>query len=412
MPSNAERIQPARTTIDGVAVAEIVVPGSGQECAEYLSEAAATNKKVAPVGGGTSLSLGNPPEHLDTILSTELLTGVLDYEPTDLVLSVGAGARFGNVQAILAEHGQRLPLDPPGGQEATIGGLIATGSWGPLRHSAGTLRDLLIGIAVAHPDGTVSHAGGMVVKNVSGYDLPRVYHGSLGTLGIVVSANFKVLPRPRAEATLVSTFANPASAFSAAKSLRESHEPIAALESFFENSEWKLGVRIEGRDQTVQSVSDRIATVIGENPVRLDGPESAAWWSDYIARQRLSVDSSQALVRCAVRPRDTAILASGLIPALAEIDVTVPFLAASPGMGCVTLSLDFGANGSPDRLAEAQMVLLALADTATILAAPPAWKSGLDVWGRHPDGFDYMRSLRQEFDPHRTINPGRFAGFL
>jgi len=126
----------------------------------------------------------------------------------------------------------------------------------------------------------------------------------------------------------------------------------------------------------------------------------------------MALDSSRTLVRCAVRPRDTAPLATGLIPALAKIEVSVPYLAATPGLGSVTLRLDFGANGSPDRLAEAQTVLLALADTATILAAPSAWKRGLDVWGRHPDGFDYMRSLRQEFDPQRTINPGRFAGFL
>jgi glycolate oxidase FAD binding subunit len=412
MPFSTGRTERALFDIDGVAAAEIVVPGNAQECADLLAEASAINKKVAPVGGGTKLSLGNPPEQLDSILSTELLTGVLDYEPTDLVLSVGAGARFGDVQAILAEHGQRLPLDPAGGDEATIGGVIATGAWGPLRHSSGTLRDLLIGIAVAHPDGTVSHAGGMVVKNVSGYDLPRVYHGSLGTLGVVVSANFKVLPRPRAETTLVANFAGPTDAFSVAKSLRESHEPVAALELFLDRGDWKLGVRTEGRDQTVQTVADRITSVIGGDVLHLDGPSSAAWWSDYVARQATSEHSDETLVRCAVRPRNTATLAAGLIPALAEIGVAVPYMAASPGLGSITLRLDFGSTGSPDRLAEAQAVILVLADTATILTAPSAWKRGLDVWGRHPDGFDYMRSLRQEFDPNRTINPGRFAGFL
>jgi glycolate oxidase FAD binding subunit len=208
------------------------------------------------------------------------------------------------------------------------------------------------------------------------------------------------------------TFSQPTEAFSAAKSLRESHEPIAALESVYERGDWKLAVRIEGRDKTVQSVSDRIATLIGGNALRLNGAESATWWSEYVARQELSVDSAQTLVRCAVRPRDTATLAAGLIPALAGIAVSVPYLAGSPGLGSITLSLDLGDTGSPERLAKVQTVLLALADTATILTAPSTWKSGLDVWGRHPDGFDYMQSLRREFDPQRTINPGRFAGFL
>ena len=189
-------------TIDGLSAAE-TRSGTAEEAAELLAGAAKRGQAVAPVGSGTALSLGNPPERLDLILSTERLRGIIDYEPTDLVLSVGAGAKLGDVQAVLGEHGQRLPIDPPGGGEATIGGLVATGRWGPLRHNAGTLRDLLIGISVAHPSGTVTRAGGMVVKNVSGYDLPRLYHGSLGTLGVIVSANFKVLPRPRAEATLV-----------------------------------------------------------------------------------------------------------------------------------------------------------------------------------------------------------------
>lgn len=412
MPSNARRTLSAPPAIDGVVAEEILVPGSGQECADLLAEAAAADRKVAPVGGGTTLSLGNPPEQLDAVLSTELLTGVLDYEPTDLVLSVGAGARFGDVLAILAEHGQRLPLDPPGGESATIGGLIATGAWGPLRYSAGTLRDLLIGIAVAHPDGTVSRAGGMVVKNVSGYDLPRVYHGSLGTLGVIVSANFKVLPRPRAETTLVASYATAAEAFAAARSLRESHEPVAALESYLESGNWKLATRIEGRDQTVRSVADRLSGVVGSDVLRFDTADSATWWSEYVARQHISDVSGQTLVRCAVRPRDTATLTAGLIPALAEIEIEVPYLAASPGLGTVTLRLDFKDGGSEDRLAEAQLILLSLADTVTILTAPSAWKRGLDVWGRLPDGFDYMRSLRQEFDPRRTINPGRFAGYL
>src|SRR5215210_7505823 len=126
-----------------------------------------------------------------------------------------------------------MPLDPHGGTDATIGGLIATGRWGPLRYSAGTLRDLLIGISVAHPSGTVSKAGGMVVKNVSGYDMPRLYLGSLGTLGVIVSANFKVLPRPRSEATVITAYDEPAKAFSAAQGLRHGQDPIAALEVAF-----------------------------------------------------------------------------------------------------------------------------------------------------------------------------------
>src|SRR5918995_7866 len=112
-------------SIDGIAASHVVAPGDAQEVAEALAAIAALGHAVAPVGGGTSLNMGNPPERVDCILSTEHLAGTIDYEPTDLVLSVGAGTRFGDVQAVLAEHGQRLPLDPPGGADATIGGLVA-----------------------------------------------------------------------------------------------------------------------------------------------------------------------------------------------------------------------------------------------------------------------------------------------
>jgi glycolate oxidase FAD binding subunit len=399
-------------SIDGIVASDVVAPGNAQDAAEALAAIAALDSAVAPLGGGTALNMGNLPERVDCILSTEHLAGIIDYEPTDLVLSVGAGARFGDVQAVLAEHGQRLPLDPPGGADATIGGLIATGRWGPLRYSAGTLRDLLIGISVAHPSGTVSKAGGMVVKNVSGYDMPRLYLGSLGTLGVVVSANFKVLPRPRAEATAIIVYDEPEKAFSAVSELRNGREPIAALEVAFLEGAWRLAARIEGRNQTVDAVAGRIGANASGDVTRVEGPESASWWASYVARQHVAQDENAVLVRCAVRPKETVVLATRMAAALNEIGIATPYLAASPGLGAVVARLDFGREGSSSLLAEVQGVLLGLADTATILAAPPSWKDGIDVWGRLPEGFDVMRSLREQFDPKRTINPGRFAGFL
>ena len=400
-------------SIDGVTASDVAIPGDAQATAEVLADAELRGHAVAPVGGGTALGMGNPPERVDLVLSTERLGGIIDYEPTDLVLSVGAGARFGDVQAVLGEHGQRLPLDPPGGADATIGGLIATGRWGPLRYSAGTLRDLLIGISVAHPSGTVSRAGGMVVKNVSGYDMPRLYLGSLGTLGVIVSANFKVLPRPRAEATIVAGFAAPEEAFAASDRLRQSLEPVAALEVARRDGRWVMAARIEGRQATVDAVASRLAAgMASEDVVRLDKEPGAEWWHTYVAQHDPSPGDDVVLVRCGVRPKETSVLASGIAAALLDLEVEVPYLAASPGLGSVVARLEFGGHGSPERLADVQSVLLGLAETVTILSAPAAWKQGLDVWGRLPEGFEVMRALRQQFDPRRTINPGRFAGFL
>lgn len=412
MPSDPIRPLNGLVSIESHFVSEVFTPRSALEAADMLASANARGQAVAPFGGGTALGLGNVPERIDVALSTHGLAGIIDYEPTDLVLSVGAGARLGDVQAVLGEHGQRLPIDPPGGADATIGGLIATARWGPLRYSAGTLRDLLIGISVAHPSGTVSKAGGMVVKNVSGYDMPRLYLGSLGTLGVIVSANFKVLPKPRAEATILTTFPSATEAFACAMRLHTGQEPLAALEVARLGDVWTTATRIEGREPTVDAIAKRVATVVAGDVTRLDASESETWWAGYVALQQPGDGGDAVVIRCGVRPRETATLSEGLTAAMASIGVTVSHLAASPGFGIVVARLHLGAAGSAERIGEVQAILLGLADTATILAAPPDWKRGIDVWGRLPEGFEVMQSLRAEFDPERTVNPGRFAGFL
>jgi glycolate oxidase FAD binding subunit len=398
------------TAVDGVMVRESVTPQSAEEVASVLADASQLGHAVIPVGGGTSLSLGNPPQAADLALSTRALSQVIDYEPTDLVLSVGAGARFRDVQAVLGEHGQRLPLDPSGDEEATIGGLIATARWGPLRHSAGTLRDLLIGIAVAHPSGTVTKAGGMVVKNVSGYDMPRLYHGSLGTLGVITSANFKVLPRPRAEATVTAPHVTAADAFAAGARVRDTGDPTAALEIGFDGAQWLLATRFEGRERTVKAISGRIAPLAGDASV-LEQDESAAWWKRYVAALDPAASPDEVTIRLGIRPRGTPALVEGLVPVLEALGAKVTALSATPGVGSVLVRLQL-ADGSAERLAEAQRIALDLAESATILSAPPEWKQGLDIWGAPPAGLEVMTEIREQFDPRRTLNPGRFAGFL
>lgn len=396
--------------IDGVPVGESVVPQSAEEIAAILADASQLGRSVIPVGGGTSLGLGNPPRAADIALSTRALSSVIDYEPTDLVLSVGAGARFSDVQAVLGEHGQRLPLDPAGGDDATIGGLIATARWGPLRHSAGTLRDLLIGISVAHPSGTVTKAGGMVVKNVTGYDMPRLYHGSLGTLGVITSANFKVLPRPRAEATLVAERASLLEAFDSAVRVREGGDPTAALDVGFDGQRWLLATRVEGREQTVRAITGRISGLIGASTM-LEQNESADWWKRYVASLDPTSTPKEVSIRLGIRPRATRALVEGLLPVLDALEVQLTALSATPAVGSVLVRLNL-ANGSAARLADVQRIALDLAESATILAAPPEWKQGIDVWGTQPAGLEVMAEIREQFDPKRTLNPGRFAGFL
>ena len=149
--------------IDGVAPHSRVSPSSPEELAETLHISDEKGEKVVPVGGGTQLDFGMPPQHIDLILETIGLNKVIEYEPADLTITVEAGIRFADLQKLLGEQGQFLALDPPAQSGATIGGLIATNASGPLRFSSGTARDLVLGIRIANPDGTLTRAGGRVV---------------------------------------------------------------------------------------------------------------------------------------------------------------------------------------------------------------------------------------------------------
>lgn len=378
-----------------------------------LDEARRAGQRVAPVGGATALALGNVPERIDVALSTRALAGILAYEPTDLTLSVLAGTPLSEVQAILAERGQTLPVEVPHASAATIGGVISTNIFGPRRAGSPTFRDLLIGISAAHPDGTVTKAGGMVVKNVSGFDLMRVYLGSLGTLGVVVSANFKVLPLARSEATIVGSFAHPHDALTAAKRVQQSRVRPVSLESFRDGTEWRLALRIEGRESTVRLLAEEAQALMQTNEAIIHGADSTDWWTRYADAQAISCGESDALMRASVRPRRIDEAVSEILHILQGSRFALPCFAVTPGSGQITFKIEPSTVPESDicrEFAALQVRVLRSVDNLTVLAAPPAWKRPIDVWGREPATIEVMRAIKREFDPERVLNPGRFAG--
>src|SRR5262245_36572368 len=181
----------AAYAVQGVVPGCVGAPGSIEELAGVLRAAEQLRAVVVPWGGGTQQQIGSPPGHVDLVVQTERLNHVLIHEPFDLTISVETGMTLGALRDHLARHGQMLPVDPPLPARATIGGLIATAADGPRRLGYGTLRDLLIGISVVEVGGRLTRAGGMVVKNVSGFDMMKLYLGSFGTRAVIVSANFK-----------------------------------------------------------------------------------------------------------------------------------------------------------------------------------------------------------------------------
>src|SRR4051812_7525379 len=176
------------------------------EVSQVVREANESNQVVIPRGGGTRMGLGFPPTAADVLLHTTNLDRVVDYEPADLTLTIEAGATLEEVQELLRPEGQFLALDPPLASQSTLGGIIASNASGPLRLAYGSARDLVIGTRVVNADGVATKAGGRVVKNVAGYDLNKLYIGSLGTVGIVVELSFKLWPLPPGQGTVFGSF--------------------------------------------------------------------------------------------------------------------------------------------------------------------------------------------------------------
>src|SRR3989441_5265919 len=193
-----EHVRPASPAdaVSGVRPKLVVDPGTEKELAEVLRLSNEAGLAVIPRGGGTKLRWGNPPSRADLILSTARLDEIIEHAWADLTVTVQAGCTIQRLQETLAQHGQRLALDPLWPEKTTVGGVLSTNDSGGLRLRFGALRDLIIGVTIALPDGTVASSGGKVVKNVAGYDLPKLVTGALGTLGVVTRAVFRLHPLP------------------------------------------------------------------------------------------------------------------------------------------------------------------------------------------------------------------------
>src|SRR5881397_2032992 len=228
----------AATAADAVAGVQpklVIEPGAERELAEILRLSNEAGLAVIPRGNGTKLGWGNPPTRADLILSTTRLNEIIEHAWADLTVTVEAGCTIQRLQETLAQHGQRLALDPLWPEKATIGGVLSANDSGALRSRFGALRDLIIGATIALPDGTLASSGGKVVKNVAGYDLPKLVTGALGTLGIITRAVFRLHPFPRHSRSFTISVSNPREAQQIIHAIQNSKLAHVALQARFEN---------------------------------------------------------------------------------------------------------------------------------------------------------------------------------
>ncbi len=395
--------------IDGIASTSRVTPASREELAEALRLADERGQAVAPVGGGTQLDLGMPPSRLDVVIETTGLNKVVEYEPADLTVTVEAGIRFDELQKLLGEQGQFLALDPPAASGATIGGLIATNASGPLRFAYGTARDLVIGTRVANPDGNVTHAGGRVVKNVAGYDLNKLYVGSLGTLGIIVELSFKLAPIPPATNTVVGQFADANAARAVINAVVQSPLSPMAIELLGPRAASAVSLpeallvvfRVGGYPQAVERQVRDLSALVGQ---RVE--TSATVWDD-LHGMCVAAQNRDVVVKAAVPLLESTRVVEILEQRLAGLD---PLVWAHAGNGIAYAACNVPSDAMVLRDLRTEISALGSNASMVIQRCPIELKRAVDVWGDPGSSIGLMRALKAKLDPHNTLNPGRYVG--
>ncbi|HET9257965.1 MAG TPA: FAD-binding oxidoreductase, partial [Pseudonocardiaceae bacterium] len=313
----------AGDTVDGVTARWVARPASTEEVSAVLRAAASLGLRVVARGSGTRLSWGLPPAALELIVDTSRMNAMLAHAAGDLVLTAQAGLRMTDLRDALAPHRQRLALDGRDVLRGTIGGVIATGASGPLRYQYGSPRDLVIGITVVLADGTIARSGGAVVKNVAGYDLAKLYTGSLGTLGVITEAVFRLHPLPEATRWITTHTADAQHAAAAVAAIRASQHHPAALEVNRDEpgGTATIGVAIEGVSAGIAARARAVASLLGARAVVTERPPD--WWGT-------PPPSPYATVTC--EPTG-----------LAELIATAPgTLRGSAGAGVLAAGLDDG----------------------------------------------------------------------
>jgi glycolate dehydrogenase FAD-binding subunit len=373
-----------------------IAPQTAAEAAAALGEAAAGGRRVRFRGGGTKLGWGNPTPPPDVELSTERLDAIVEHNEGDLTAILQAGVPLARAQEAFRAAGQMLALDPPDGDgTATIGGIVATADSGPLRHRHNAVRDLVLGVQLALPDGSVARAGSKVIKNVAGYDLAKLLSGSFGTLGLIVEVNVRLHPLPLDTVSAVGRGGDPAVLAAAASDL--AHRPIEAeaLDVSWSGDAGAVLVRFGG-----VSAPERARTVLGllseagldAEAVDDDGP----LWSRQAAAQR----SAEGMV---VRVSTTQ---HGVAAALSAARGAGGSAVGRAALGLVWITLP---ETSADAVRELREQLAPA--PCVVLDAPDAVREAIDPWDMSDvGGIDLMRRVKERFDPHGVCNPGLFAG--
>ena len=423
-------------SVDGMVPGLVVGPGTQEEVSSVLAVCAEASAAVVPWGGGAAMGLGNPPRRADVVVSLGRLDRIVELDAANLCVTVEAGVKLAALQVALGQKREILPVDPPADSKVTMGGLVAANQSGPSRLLYGTARDWVLGMRVALAGGERIHCGGKVIKNVSGYDMNKLFIGSLGTLGIITEVTCKLLPLPAMRAGVVGLFPDLAQATDVVRQTLESVLLPEALDLLDADAVTLVAPRL-GLEAPAGACGVAVAVVGGRETVERQVREFSTLFRDGAGRAMPLADGRSVLawdtirnifgllpappavrVLCKIavpigRTRDLFV-AAGALGRRHGLPVTV---VAHAGSGIVWACYLLGPTAPPEvALADALEALRREAEDAegslVLWDAPASLKARLDAWGKPRDGFGVMKRLKEEFDPRGLCSPGRFVGGL
>jgi glycolate oxidase FAD binding subunit len=390
---------------DGVAGLQaqlIVSPGTEEELAAVLRCADESGLSVLPRGGGTKLEWGNPPKRADLILSTARLSKILDYAWADLTVSVQAGCTLQALQETLAQIGQRLAFDALWPERATVGGVLSTNDSGALRLRFGALRDLIIGVTLALPDGTLASSGGRVVKNVAGYDLPKLATGAFGTLGVITRAVFRLHPMCLTSLTLSFSTASIDEMQQKILAIQDSKLAHTALQIRFEKgASCVADILLEATEAGLSAQREQLEKIVGP----LNEGSSEVWR----ARQDLWAGRTEnsAILKVSILPATLAKTTALVEKFVGNSSETWRVVFQATGIGWLRLD---GQSNNLLRIVKALRAEFENDGGSLFIADCPNELRTEDAWGSAGDALVVMRALKHRLDPRNTLNPGRFVG--
>ena len=358
-------------TVQELSGATLVEPADEQETAAILRKADETGQAVIPTGGGTKLDWGNPPRKADILLSMRRQNRVIEHAWADLTVTVEAGCTIAELERTLAQHGQRLAIDPLWPERATVGGILSTNDSGALRLGFGALRDLIIGITLVLADGTIAKSGGKVVKNVAGYDLPKLATGGMGTLGVITRAVFRLHPLPRNSRTLGIAVPSAGDMQRVILAILAAQLAPAAVQA----RPGSVDVLLEGTLDGIAAQESAIARFGETREV-----------SDSVWKAREELWGKDPIVKFTTLPSRIAATSASFSR----------FVIQATGIGFAPFEGDVTQLRSAMERDGGSLVTFG--------------STKLDAWGSPGDVLPLMRAVKQQFDPKGTLNPGRFLG--